>query len=191
MRIEYVSGGITMNCWKSYQTDQNYQFNRQFFISTIISVFVFIILYMSLQFIYTEPLHDGYALLFIISLLLLYPMHKFCHVLPFIRSKHAVKLNFDFHLYILPIIQTKVIVPIRKQRFIFAILFPFLSINCLLLILCFLFPHYHHYFSILIAFHCGICTSDFIYAKILYTAPKHCLIEENEHGFEILILTKD
>lgn len=187
MGIEYVSGGIYMNCWKSYYTDRKYLFNRHFFISSIISIFVFILLYMALQFIYTMPLHDGYGLLFMLSILFLYPVHKFFHIMPFLNNRQAIKVHIEFYLFILPIIQTKVMNPVKKRTFIIAILFPFMILNSILMILCILFPHYHHYFSILIALHCGICTGDFIYAKILCKAPKHSLIEENEHGFEILI----
>lgn len=90
-------------------------------------------------------------------------------------------------MYFLPILSLRVDQPISKYRYLVALVAPFFVLNSILLYGCFHFPHYSHYFTMLLAFHSGICAIDFIYAKQLMDSPKNALIEENEDGYEILI----
>jgi hypothetical protein len=77
--------------------------------------------------------------------------------------------------------------PIKKWLFLTASLMPFVIINPLLIFACYLFPHYVHYLTIILAFHVGMCVSDMISVKNVLFAPKGSFIEENDDGIEILI----
>ena len=87
----------------------------------------------------------------------------------------------------LPIFSLRISEPIKKNRFVFVLISPFLFINLSLLSAAILVPAFSHYFTILLAYHCGMCLIDLIYVKNLMKSPKTALIEETDTGFEILI----
>ena len=176
-----------MHCWKSFNVDSNYHFYRLFFISTMITLLVFIMIFVLVQPVANVPFQDNYFFPFLTIFILLYPIHKLFHFLPLAKFNKDLKLEIDFHFYILPIINIKVKSPIPKQRYGTALLLPFTVINILLFACIFIFPQYIHYITILLAYHIGLCTVDLIHYKSLYFSPKDALIEENEQGFEILV----
>ncbi|MBS4177509.1 DUF3267 domain-containing protein [Lederbergia citrea] len=176
-----------MHCWKSYHVDKRYQFYRLFIISSLITLLVFITLYVPMQTVASEQLKDNYFIVFLCMFILLYPVHKLFHVLPIVNHYQDFKLEIDFYFYILPIIDIKVQNPISKKKFAASLIFPFLAINTILLSAIFIFPAYVHYATILLAYHIGICAVDLMYIKSLFSSPKDALIEENENGYEILI----
>lgn len=117
----------------------------------------------------------------------MYPAHKLLHYLPVshLGSKIRKKLEWKYGIY--PIIQIRVQEPISKPLFLFALLLPFIIITSSLLYACFLFPHYFHYITILIAYQTGLSVSDLVCAYYIFRAPKDAMIEENDDGFEILV----
>jgi hypothetical protein len=90
----------------------------------------------------------------------------------------------------MPIVSIRIKEPIPKTRFLFALLLPFILINSLLITGAFTFPVFGHYFTMLLAFHCGLCLIDLLYVKNLQRSPKKALIEETETGYEILVPPK-
>ncbi|MDZ5470202.1 DUF3267 domain-containing protein [Bacillus sp. 31A1R] len=178
-----------MNCWKTINFSKQYGTERLFVLSSLTTLFAFILLYVPVTYLIIPKnfFYDNHFVFFLIGLFLLYPLHKILHFLPVAHLGKIVKKQFEFRLFIFPIINIKVCEPISKNLFIFALLMPFIIINAVLISTCFLLPHYAHYFTILIAFHTGLCVSDFICFKNILTAPRHSFIEENDEGFEILI----
>lgn len=175
-----------MHCWKTYYLNRKYDFFRRFFISSIVALLVFIIFYVTMQSVMDRQFNDDYVLVFIIALILLYPFHKFCHLLPIIPYYRYMKWEIEL-FYLLPVLKMKVEFPIPKKRFVFALILPFLLINAVLLTTLFLFPEYGHYIAILFALNSGMSAFDFIYIKALFSSPKNTLIEENEDGYDILV----
>ncbi|MFK4998217.1 metalloprotease family protein [Bacillus sp. N9] len=149
-----------MHCWKSFHIDKRYYFYRRFIISTLITLFVFIMLYVPMQIIATEPLKDHNFLIFLCALIVLYPIHKFFHLIPIMNHYEHIKFSIDMYFYILPIINVRISSPIPKRPFLIALLFPFIVINSGLLALAFLLPQYIHYITILLAYHTGMSAVD-------------------------------
>lgn len=176
-----------MHCWKAYSVDRKHHFFRRFFISSIISVFVFIISYVTMQIIAARQFTDEYVLVFLCSFILLYPIHKFCHILPIMTYYKHMKWEIEWYFHILPVIDLKVVCPIPKARFGLALLLPFIVLNVILIGAIFLFPQYGHYSTILLAYHNGISAFDLLYFKSLFLSPKNALVEENDEGYEILV----
>lgn len=176
-----------MHCWKSIDIIRNGEFYRKFLISAIISLSVFIFLYIPINLMYVEQLHDDYFYLLLIGILLIYPVHKVTHIFPLLRHRKHLSFELTRYFYILPVMQVKIEEPIKKMTFVRSLLYPFIFINMLLIIGGFLFPYYIHYFIILIAYHTGICTNDFIYVKHLLLAPKNSYIEESDQAYKILL----
>ncbi|CAM4062013.1 DUF3267 domain-containing protein [Lederbergia lenta] len=176
-----------MHCWKSFNVDNKYLFYRRFFISTMITLLVFITLYVPLQSIASVPLQENYFITFLVAFILLYPIHKLCHLLPIINYYKFVKVKMNVYFYVLPIMNLKVKKPIQKYQFAIALLFPFFLINSILLLFALLMPQYVHYATILLAYHIGLSSDDLFYAKSLLFSPRDALVEENEQGYEILV----
>lgn len=149
----------------------------------------FIILYIPIShFLVPATLYDNHFLLFISGLFLMYPAHKFLHYMPIAHFGSKIKKKIDWKFGIYPIILIRVNEPISKGFFLLALLLPFFLITTLLTLACFIFPHYVHYITILLAYQIGLCVPDIICAKNVLMAPRHSFIEENEDGYEILVV---
>ncbi|MGD7045203.1 DUF3267 domain-containing protein [Jeotgalibacillus proteolyticus] len=180
-----------MHCWKSINVKKQYGFYRIFMFSAILVLAVFSLLYIFSQLISETSLKDQYFLLFVIGLFIIYPSHKLFHVLPLLSYLNDIIIKTRFQFYFVPIMSVRVKKPIPKTAFILALVSPFLIINTLLIAGAYSFPGYSHYFTMLTAYHCGICLVDFLYAKCLVKSPKGAFIEEYDDGYEILVPVKN
>lgn len=178
-----------MNCWKTINFTRQYGPQRLFILSALTMLFTFILLYIPATHLFVSTgFYDNHFLYFMLAFLLLYPTHKLLHFLPIAHLNHQVKREIELKYGFLPAIKIQITEPIKKQLFLIALLSPIVIINSLLLAACFVFPNYAHYFTILIAYHIGISVSDFICGKDVISAPKNAYVEENEDGYEILII---
>lgn len=157
-------------------------------ISLMTMLLTFIILYVPISYFFvTTTLYDNHFFLFVSGIILMYPLHKLLHYLPIAHLGSKIRKKLEWKYGIFPLIQIRVQEPISKSLFLFALLLPFTSITVVLVFACFLFPHYIHYITILIAYQTGLSVSDLVYAYSIIRAPKEALIEENDDGFEILV----
>ncbi|WP_338451331.1 DUF3267 domain-containing protein [Niallia oryzisoli] len=177
-----------MNCWKEINLNKQYGAQRVFILSILTMLSTFILLYVPANFLFVRSsLYDKYFLLLIIGLLLMYPIHKIIHFFSLVHLKNKIKNSIQIKYFMFPVFQIQIIEPISKWQYIATLIAPFFVINGFLIAACWVFNHYVHYFTILLAFHIGLCVSDFIYIKNVLTAPNQAYIEENENGFEILV----
>ncbi|WP_141433121.1 DUF3267 domain-containing protein [Bacillus sp. 03113] len=181
-----------MNCWKTINFNKQYGSQRLVMLSSLTMLIAFIVLYVPATFLFvTTSLYNQYFLLFLLCLWLLYPIHKLLHYIPIAHLGKNVKRIVYFKLRFFPIIEIRAVEPISKHLFLLSSMLPFFLINVTLIIGCFLFTHYVHYLTILLAMHIGLCVPDFIRTKNVLFAPRKAYIEENEEGFEILVYTAD
>jgi hypothetical protein len=154
-------------------------------------ILAFMLLYIPITYVFMpDSFHDSHILILVFGIILMYPVHKLFHYLPFAHLGSKVKkiLSFKYGLY--PIIHVRVQEPISKKFFLFGLFMPSIMITGLLFFGGFLFPQYIHYLTILLAFHIGMSVPDFICGFNIISAPKNAYIEENEDGFQILIMTR-
>ncbi|WP_394233257.1 DUF3267 domain-containing protein [Niallia oryzisoli] len=177
-----------MNCWKEINLNKKYNTQRVCILSILTMLFTFIFLYVPATYLFVpSSLGDKYFLLLIVGLLLMYPIHKIIHFFSLVHLKNKIKTTISIKYFIFPIIQIRIIEPILKWQYIMTLIAPFIIINGSLFAACWVINNYVHYFTILLAFHIGLCVSDFIYIKNVLMAPNQAYIEENENGFEILV----
>ncbi len=176
-----------MHCWKSINLKKQYGFDRLFLISALIGAAVFTSYYMLLAITYAEPLSDQNFLLFTIGMLAIYPVHKLVHLVPLLGCRKCLKISIRKQLKLCPMISLYIKEPVRKSRFMLALIAPFILINATVIILSLTWPAYSHYFAILLAYHSALCVTDLIYIRNLARSPRHALIEETDTGFEILV----
>lgn len=177
-----------MNCLKEINLTKKYNTQRVCILSILTMLCTFIVLYVPVTYLFVpSSFEDKYFLLLISGLWLMYPIHKMIHFFSLIHLKNKIKKTVSIKYFIFPVIQIRIIEPILKWQYIITLIAPFILINGFLFVACWFFNHYVHYFTILLAFHIGLCASDFIYIKNVLMAPNRAYIEENENGFEILI----
>jgi hypothetical protein len=176
-----------MNCWKTINISRQYGSHRLFILSSLTMLFSFIILYVPVTYLSVSSFKSNHFFWLLCSIGLMYPIHKLFHFLPIVHLGDRIKKSIEFYGGFLPIIHIRVQEPIRKWTFLLALFFPFFMICVLIFLGYLLFPSYSHYFTILLAYHIGLCVSDFICAKNVLFAPNDSFIEENDVGFEILV----
>ncbi len=148
----------------------------------------FIILYMTMSHLLVPTtLYDNHIAVLVFGLLLTYPLHKFLHFLPIAHLGPKIKKKIEWKYGIYPIIEIRVHEPIAKSLFLIALLMPLFVITTFLSLSLFLFEHYVHYITILMAYQIGLSVPDLLHASNIVRAPRNAFIEENEDGFEILI----
>lgn len=176
-----------MHCWKTINVKKQYGFDRIFMLSSLLVIAVFTLFHVMLEILNDNPLSDERFAVFLISFILLYPMHKILHFLPLTSYRNRINFSVKKQLGFMPVLSVIIKEPIPKGLFLLALLFPFIILNSILIAGAFLFPAFGHYFTMLLAYHCGLCLIDLLYIKNLARSPKTALIEETETGYEILV----
>lgn len=177
-----------MQCWKTINVKKQYGLERLFLLSSLLVIIVFSFAYVLLGIINDTNKSDEYFWAFILAFLSVYPLHKLVHFIPLFRSRDKVKILRKTQFGFLPIVSVRIVEPINKIRFIISLLAPFFFINIALIVGALFIPIFAHYFTILFAYHCGICLIDLVYVKHLSKSPKSAFIEETDAGYEILIV---
>ncbi len=176
-----------MHCWKTINVKKQYGMERLFLLSSIMVIAVFSIAYALLGIINDSHKSDDFFWLFAIGVLMVYPLHKIIHFIPLFTIRNNIKVTIKRRYSILPIVSIRVCDPINKNRFLFSLIAPFIFINSAILIGALLAPTFAHYFTMLFAYHCGMCLIDLIYVKNLSKSPKSAFIEETDAGYQILV----
>ncbi|WP_028393217.1 DUF3267 domain-containing protein [Bacillus cihuensis] len=177
-----------MNSWKSINLDRQFGNQFIFFLSMMTMFFSFIVIYLSMSVFFPNvSMHDDYGWILLFSALFLYPIHKLMHCCPCILEYPKIKPVFYIKWRVLPLISFKIGDPIPKRLYRLTLLFPFLVLTSVLIGGAYEFPHYAHYFAILLSIHTGLCVSDFIAIKCMKGSPEQSYVEETEQGYDILI----
>ncbi|MBD8067723.1 DUF3267 domain-containing protein [Bacillus sp. PS06] len=177
-----------MTCWKTINLSREYGFHRIVIVSLLATLMTFILLYLPLNLLYSNTsLNEDGLLLFILSLFIIFPIHKLLHSVPLLLFRKKVKFSIERSVFSLPLLSVRPNCSLSKPLMITVLLTPFVCVTGLMLYSCALFPEYIHYFSIITAVHLGVCVTDFILLKQFIKAPRSCIVEEIENGYDILI----
>ncbi|MFC4322155.1 DUF3267 domain-containing protein [Litchfieldia salsa] len=177
-----------MTCWKTINLSREYGFHRIVIVSFLTMLMTFILLYLPLNLVYSNiPLTEDGLVLFVLTLLVIFPIHKLLHSFPLIILRKQVKITIERTIFMLPVISVRPKCLLSKPLIMLVLITPFVSVTGFMLYGCALFPQYIHYFTIIIAVHLGICVSDFILLKQLFKAPRACIVEEIDNGYDVLI----
>ncbi|QPC45987.1 DUF3267 domain-containing protein [Mangrovibacillus cuniculi] len=176
-----------MHCYQPYRKQKVHSKDRMIIWSLLIAVITFCVIYVPVHLWSQTPNRDDHVLILIIGLILLYPLHKFFHILPIIHLWHDMKFSWSTLGKFVPLLTIQVRKPLVKWHYLTSLMFPLLINSLILSSLTFAFPAYSHYFTILQAVHFGICAQDLFILKSIVTCPNASYIEENSIGFEVLV----
>ncbi|WP_414042537.1 DUF3267 domain-containing protein [Macrococcus animalis] len=173
-------------CNKNFNIRATYGLQRILLISGLISILVFIVSFELFSSVFGKQFSDHYFFIFIVSCLLVYPLHKFFHMLPFLNDTKSMIFQKTNKSKIFPLFNIRINHPIHKILFGLSVMLPFFIISILTLSCAILFPNFAHYFLFIFSINVGISFIDFIYLKYIINTPKGSYIEERKYGFEIL-----
>ncbi|MDR0136320.1 DUF3267 domain-containing protein [Metabacillus idriensis] len=175
-----------MNCWKTINLSKDYGFHRLFIVSVLTMMITFISIYLPLVVVFPSiHLKEDHFFLLLLFIICIVPCHKLLHAMPLWMYGYRVSLKLKFQSY-MPILFLKTNCNVSKASMTLSLLTPFVIVTAVMIAGLMHFPAYLHYFCLAIAFHTGLCVTDFIFLSQLSKAPKACFIEEADESFEIL-----
>ncbi|MCT2535562.1 DUF3267 domain-containing protein [Aquibacillus koreensis] len=177
-----------MNCWKTVNVYREVGINRIYIISLLLGLLSFIFLYIPFSIVHQSndfKDHGLFPLLFGLALLPL--VHKLMHIVPLIIANRKVKLKWQLKMGMLPVFFLSTKTKMSKQTSIITLLAPTLFITIPGLVSSYLFADYFAYFLILTAINIGLSFTDYIYVAKLLRAPKKCIVENDDDGYDILV----
>lgn len=173
-------------CNKNFNIRSTYGIQRIMLISALLGIIVYIVSFEIFSSIFGKKFSDDNFLLFLISLICLYPIHKLLHMLPFIHETKSLIIQKTTKSRFFPLINTRVNHPVHKVHFAIALLCPVVIISALTLICAFIFPMFAHYFLFIFAVNIGLSFIDFVYLRYVFNTPQCSYVEERKYGFEVL-----
>ncbi|QPQ29303.1 DUF3267 domain-containing protein [Lysinibacillus sp. JNUCC 51] len=176
-----------MHCWKILNLEHHYGTTRIMIMSVIVFLTAFSLSYVTFNLFNDEHYTDQWFWLFVITIFAIYPIHKCLHFLALYDLRQHLKLRVRTQFYVIPVLHMRIREPLSKNRYILALLTPFIVLNTAIILGTLLFPAYTHYGSLLLAYHCSLCVIDILYVKYLLNSPKDSQIEETPKGYEILV----
>ncbi|WLR42839.1 DUF3267 domain-containing protein [Bacillus carboniphilus] len=177
-----------MNCWKTINLSKDIGLYKIYFLSLIVMFFSFIAVYLPLNLIFQGiHLREDNFIYLVLFFIVLVPIHKLLHILPLWLRFQKVNIQVKWSNMFIPIFRTKACRAVTKRLLLISLMTPFIVISILFMACIILFPNYFHYFSIALAFHIGCCVPDFVCINQMIRAPRFCMIEEVEDGYDILV----
>lgn len=176
-----------MHCWKILNLEHHYGTTRIMIMAVFAFLTVFSLSYVTFNLFNNEHYTDRLFWLFVIAVFAIYPIHKCLHFLALYDLRQHLKLRVRIQFYVMPVLHMRIREPLSKNRYILALLTPFIVLNTSIILGTLLFPAYTHYGTLLLAYHCSLCVIDILYVKYLLNSPKDSQIEETPKGYEILV----
>lgn len=177
-----------MYCWKNINIHKEYGLSRLYFISAMITLIVFSIMFVPLSAIHPSDSAPESGIVYLaIAIVLLPGIHSFMHLLPLIIMHKQTKLAFGTTHKFFPIIHYVTKKYMSKRNFLTVAIAPTICITVPGIIASYVISDYYVYILLFTSLHIGVTLQDFIYIIRLTKAPKESYIENEHAGLNILI----
>jgi hypothetical protein len=177
-----------MNCWKTINPNKEVGQSRTLFISVLIGVLAFIILYVPFTIYHgTNRNHETGLIPFLICVCFLPSIHSFIHILPLILMNKRVHIYYKFKMKVFPIFTYYTKTHITKKVSLIVLISPTILITFTGIISTYFFAEYYLYLLLFTCIHIGISFLDFWYVNQIIRAPKDAYVQGENDGFDILL----
>ncbi|API91086.1 MULTISPECIES: DUF3267 domain-containing protein [Virgibacillus] len=180
-----------MNCWKSINLAKDFGRNRLLLMSSLITLFSFILLYVSITIAQgsTAEVSEAGIIPFLLLLLLLPTIHSSMHILPLILMNRRMKIIFKLKNGCFPVFYYYTKYHLTKKAYFIVALAPTILLTIPGVVASYYFNNYSVYILLLTSANIGIAFIDLLYISYLWKAPKQSVIESSEdgNGLDILI----
>ncbi|WP_284139497.1 DUF3267 domain-containing protein [Virgibacillus sp. LDC-1] len=177
-----------MNCWKSINFNKEFGMKRLYFMSFLIGLIAFILLYVP-----ASIAHDGHhakesgMFAFMVALVMLPSLHSFMHVIPILAINKRARLKYKTRSKLFPIFTYYTDSHLTKKVSLIVALAPTFFITMPGIFASYIFPNYYAYILLFTCTNIGISFVDFLYVSHIIRAPKKSFIESGNDGFDILL----
>lgn len=178
-----------MNCWKAFNISKEYGSFKLTLLSLLGSLFFYMIYYLIFENEFIFAGFSGLNLVILLAVMLLvWPAHKFLHILPVILSGKRASLSLGKSRgSTLPYIYTNIYCTLKKKMSILMVISPGIIITALSILAAVFMPGGVYYFVMIGALNFGLSMKDLIYLIHLISAPADAFIEDDRTGCKILI----
>ncbi|UFU00484.1 DUF3267 domain-containing protein [Radiobacillus kanasensis] len=177
-----------MNCWKSINISKDFGNNRIYLISMIMGLLSFIILYLPLSIIHDSSNVRDYGLFPLLFGLLILPLaHKVTHLIPLLIMNKKIKVKWKNKKKNLPNFSFRTHGKMSKSTSLFVLLSPTVMITFPCIVGSYFIADFFAYFLLFAAINIAFSLEDFLYTAHLIKAPRKCMIENAQDGYDILI----
>lgn len=175
-----------MHCIRSIKHEQEESFYRLFIVSFLVFIAVLSTVIISHHLLLGNNYTYQYPLIGFAILLLTYPLHKGFHYL-IMPNKRDIYIQIQRHFVVVPFIEVKLDETVKKNRYLFALIAPFLIMSLLWVAIYYYYDLKSVYMYLTLAIHLAICTTD-LYCFFTYLKfPKNSYIEDSARGIRVLI----
>jgi hypothetical protein len=177
-----------MNCWKSINLIKEFGHYRLLFISFLVGLFAFILLYVPISISHhASHVNESGFVIFIIALLLLPAFHSLTHIFSLIIMNKQVKIVCNVRNRFLPVFNYYTKYLLTKRASLFVALAPTLFITIPGIAISCFYAEYYVYTLLFTAVHIGLSFMDILYIAYIMRAHKKAYIEYGTKGFDILL----
>ena len=177
-----------MNCWKSVNMIKEFGQERRYFVSFLLGLFMFMLLYVPISIFHHKAFtNDGAFFPFAVIFLLMPTIHSLLHLVPCILLGKQIRIVQRWKLKIFPVFYFCTKNHLSKPVSLLTALSPTLLFTVPGLILSIVLKDIYVYTLILTAANIGLSLKEFIYTGHLLRAPKRSMIANRTCGMDILI----
>ncbi|UOQ43511.1 DUF3267 domain-containing protein [Halobacillus salinarum] len=177
-----------MNCWKTININKEFGLNRVYLMSFLTGLLSFLLLYIPFSMIHgTHTMKDHGVLPILIILLFLPTMHRLMHILPLVLFYKRLKVRFRVRGQMVPTFTYQCKSKMSKHTSIVMAMAPTFLLTVPALFMSCVFPNHYAYFVLFAAVNIGFSFTDFLYLNQFIRAPRRCVIENANDGYDILI----
>ncbi|MFC3040687.1 DUF3267 domain-containing protein [Virgibacillus xinjiangensis] len=177
-----------MNCWKSININKEFGLQRMNFISFLVSILAFTVLYVPVSIVHGRmPNNEAAFVPFLIVLFFLPMIHTLMHILPLIVMNKRVNFVYKKKYKCIPVISYSTKYHLTKKVSFITAGAPSLLLTVPGIAASYMFPEYYFYFLVLASIHIGMSFIDYLYMVYIWKAPKCAFIDNRHDGFDILL----
>lgn len=173
-------------CKRQIDIHARFGIPRIAFMSFVATIIAFLVSYEIMYYFSDTPLSDRHFLVFLLCVVLTYPVHKSIHLVFFLPYHKSFKIHQLTKRKWQLFYNTYVNTPVHKFYFCINLIIPLILMTIFFIICTIYFPQYGHYFMFLLALNVGISVLDLLYLKIILFSNDGQYIEEHSTGIHIL-----
>ena len=177
-----------MNCWDSINVAEQLGFYRRILLSCLFGLMSFIILYLPFSLIHSDIIVKDHGVIpVMIGFAILPLLHKILRILPIICVNKQMKLIWTLEKNVFPNFHVYNLRHTSKKMIFIALSMPTLLITIPCIIGGYFIPGEYPYFLLFGATNLSLSYIDFLSLRRLWSAPKKCVIVNDNQNYDILI----
>lgn len=177
-----------MNCWKSVNMNKEYGQERRYFVSFLVGMFMFILLYVPFSIFHDKAFTNDDAFFPFLAIFIMMPtIHSLLHLVPCVLLGKQIRIVRRLKMKVFPVFYFCTKKHLSKPVSLITALSPTILFTLPGLVASTMYGDIYVYALMLTSVSIGLSVKDFIYTGHLLRAPRRSLIANRTCGIDILI----